>query len=109
MRKFLALLLTLALCVGLMPAALAAVTPATGVYFQLDGNGLPTGTRVDLTEGTLNGRTFEGYWGLTYTAGQPFTFYYCDAAAPAGSTFLVLRCSSKKVPLQRGLAFCLAK
>ncbi|MBQ3103260.1 MAG: hypothetical protein IJC58_03140, partial [Oscillospiraceae bacterium] len=90
MKKFLALLLTLALCVGLVPAALAeGSAPATGVYFALDENGRPTGTHVDLTEGTLNGKTFEGYWGLTYTAGQPFTFYYYDAAAPEGSMLVL--------------------
>ena len=88
MRKFLALLLTLALCVSLMPAALAA--PATGVYFQLDSSGAPTGNCTPLTSRTIStsdgNKTFTAYWDLTYTLDQTFTFYYYNNAATAGST-----------------------
>ncbi|MBR4870434.1 MAG: hypothetical protein IKU12_06610, partial [Oscillospiraceae bacterium] len=88
MKRVFALLLTLALCVGLMPAALAA--PATGVYFQLDSSGAPTGNCVSLSTRTLStqdgNKTYEAYWDLTYTLNQPFTFYYYDDNGVAGNT-----------------------
>lgn len=76
MKKLISLVLVLALCVSMIPSAMAAEneTPATGVYFELE-NGLPAGT-------CITGEPDQGgvpiYEGLAYSPNETFTFYYYD-------------------------------
>ena len=79
MRKFLALLLTLALCVGLMPTALAeSSAPAEGIYFAAE-NGAPAG---DVTVGSRPDKNSPwGYWNVPYDSSSEKVIYYYNANA----------------------------
>lgn len=76
MKKLIALVLSLVLCVSMIPAAIATEgsVPATGVYFALE-NGLPAGDRIQGEENQDNVPIYEG---LVYSPDEAFTFYYYD-------------------------------
>ena len=76
MKKLISLVLSLVLCVSMIPAAIATEgsVPATGVYFALE-NGLPAG---DSIQGEENQDHVPIYEGLAYSPDEAFTFYYYD-------------------------------
>ena len=76
MKKMISLVLSLVLCVSMIPAAIATEgsVPATGVYFALE-NGLPAG---DSIQGEENQDNVPIYEGLAYSPDEAFTFYYYD-------------------------------
>ena len=61
MKKLISLVLSLVLCVSMIPAAIATEGsgPATGVYFALE-NGLPAGDSIQGEENQDNVPIYEG-------------------------------------------------
>ena len=66
LKKFIAVLSSLAVTASIMPMALAAETPdADGVYYDEDFSGFSTGKLVDL--GTTKNDTYSDAFGMTFT------------------------------------------
>lgn len=100
MKKLISLALSLVLCACMIPSALAAeddanagdpsgasTAPAAGIYFAAQ-NGVPEGACKE-ADGTLANGTVLQYNGITYTPGEPLTFFYYDGDATADDRLLL--------------------
>ena len=86
MKKLISLVLSLVLCVSMIPTVTAAEAgvPATGVYMAQEG-GFPSGDCLTAVErsgfGDDGSVTLSGYWEIPYTPGEGAVIYYYNAEA----------------------------
>ena len=74
------LLLALVLCLSLLPTAVLAEGPATGLYTEIN-NGAPAGQYTEGSRPVEDGPW--GYWDIPYTSGSTTVLYYYDAGTTA--------------------------